>query len=289
MPAAANTRPISRNSAFASKIRPILQRKCVNCHGEEKQKGDLRLDSPDWIRQGVRGKGVVLAGKPDQSSLYTLIIKPQGDEDRMPPKGDGVSKGDAEMIRQWILKGADMGDGVSTSSGSEVKFAVDELGGSLPVPDPALLESLTKDGVVVKPVSKDGKVLEMVFSYADYGPGAIKLERLAPIVRNIFKLDLGRTKIVDSDLANVAPMVNLTQLQLSRTGVSDAGMTHLKGLTNLEFLNLYQTKVTDAGLQHLSNLPKLKKLYTWQSMVTQAGASGLQSKIPGLDINTGAK
>ena len=285
--AVADFRPVSKNSIFGSKIRPIIQRYCVTCHGAEKQKGDLRLDTPDFIRNGVRGKPVILAGKPAQSGLLQSITKPPGDEDRMPPKGDGVSPADAALIKKWIESGADMGDGVSTASSGAASFAEDALGAALQAPPPALIEELKKDGVLVRPVSKDGKVLEIDFSHSDYGPGQIKLERLAPIAMNVHTLDLSRTKITDEDLVTVGKMGHLTRLILSRTATTDVGLGYLKTCSQLDYINIYQTKVTDAGLTNLESLAKLRKVYAWQSMVTAAGAASLQGKIPGVAVNTG--
>jgi hypothetical protein len=45
---------LSRGTDFDSEIRPILERVCVDCHGPEKQKADLRIDqlNPDFLRGG---------------------------------------------------------------------------------------------------------------------------------------------------------------------------------------------------------------------------------------------
>lgn len=286
-PVMPEARPISKNSSFASRIRPVIQRQCVSCHGPEKQKGDLRLDTPDYIRSGVRGKAVILAGKPEQSILFQAITKLVGDDDRMPPKGAGVSPSDVATIKKWIMDGADMGDGVSTPTASGVSFTVDALAAKLQVPPAQLLEELKKEGVLVRPISKDGRVLEIDFSHADHEAGAMKLERLVPIAANIQVLDLSRTGVADGDLVHLAGMIHLTRLILSKTEIGDVGMAHLQGLAGLEYLNIYQTKVSDAGLAHLEKLSKLSKLYAWQSMVTPEGTSALQAKKPGLAINMG--
>lgn len=286
-PVMPEARPISKNSSFASRIRPVIQRQCVSCHGPEKQKGDLRLDTPDHIRGGVRGKAVILAGKPEQSTLFQAITKPVGDDDRMPPKGAGVSPSDVAIIKKWITDGADMGDGVSTPSASGISFSVDALAAKLQAPPAPLLEELKKEGVLVRPISKDGKVVEIDFSHADHETGAMKLERLVPIAANIQVLDLSRTGVTDGDLVHLSGMIHLSRLILSKTDISDAGMAHLQGLAGLEYLNIYQTKVSDAGLTHLEKLSKLNKLYAWQSMVTPEGANTLRSKKPGLAINMG--
>src|SRR5262245_49070479 len=49
---------------FESKIRPLLVERCLECHGAEKQKNGLRLDSrAGWQAGGERGSPIV-PGKP---------------------------------------------------------------------------------------------------------------------------------------------------------------------------------------------------------------------------------
>src|SRR4051794_25392371 len=54
---------------FESKVRPILVTRCLRCHGSEKQKGNLRLDSSDGMRSGGDSGPAVAPGDPEQSPL----------------------------------------------------------------------------------------------------------------------------------------------------------------------------------------------------------------------------
>lgn len=283
----ANSRPVSRNSVYFSKVRPILARSCVSCHGPSKQKGDLRLDTPDALRAGANGKPVIVPGNPAKSRLHIVTGLPADDTDKMPPKGTALNGAERALIADWIKAGADLGDGVSIPAGKDGVFVVDAISETLPAPDPKLLESLTAEHVVIRPLSKNGHVIEMDFSHSDRARGDLKLAELAPIALNIYALDFSRTSIRDADLAQLAPMKNLARLLLSRTGVTDAGLAQLKANTSLEQINLYSTAVTDAGLGALSGLKSLKKVYLWQSKATMAGAKTLQDQVPGLVVSMG--
>lgn len=74
----------------------------------------------------------------------------------------------------------------------------------------------------------------------------------------------------------------VTRLDLRRTGVTDTGLAQLASLQRLEYLNLYATRVTDAGLPHLAALKRLRSLYTWQTTVTEAGQKQLRTILPHL-------
>lgn len=281
------SRPVSRNSIYFSKIRPILAKSCVSCHGPSKQKGDLRLDTPDALRAGVNGKPVIVPGNPAKSRLHIVTGLPADDTDRMPPKGTPLNSTERALIADWIKSGADLGDGVSIPAGSDGVFLVDTIAETLPAPDPKLIEALTTEHVIVRPLSRNGHVIEMDFSHSDRAMGDLNLSQLAPIALNIYALDFSRTAIRDDDLAQLAPMKNLSRLMLSRTRITDSGLAHLKANAALEQLNLYNTPVTDTGLNTLSGLKSLKKIYLWKSQATPAGAKTLEGQVPGLVVSMG--
>src|SRR5262249_24182785 len=58
---------------FESQVRPVLAENCFSCHGPEKQKGGLRLDSRVAFLKGAGGEPVVVPGDPDRSILIKAI------------------------------------------------------------------------------------------------------------------------------------------------------------------------------------------------------------------------
>jgi hypothetical protein len=90
---------------FDSEIRPLLQKHCIECHGEKKQKGELRLDAKVHAFKGGHDGSAILAGKADASPLFQRITSTDEDE-RMPPKGDPLTPAQISLIREWINAGA---------------------------------------------------------------------------------------------------------------------------------------------------------------------------------------
>ena len=108
MPAAGE--PVS----FTAHIWPMIKARCVKCHREDyvdekgktrKAKGDLRLDSPDWIKKGGENGDVIVAGDPDESSFYFLLLE-DAEDDIMPPKGDPLTEAQIDAVHRWITAGA---------------------------------------------------------------------------------------------------------------------------------------------------------------------------------------
>lgn len=101
------TTPAAATSWYQTRIRPILERTCVPCHGEEKQKAELRFDSQEAILAGGENGAVLVAGKPDDSSMLTRLLLPLDHDDHMPPpKKPQPTAAEIEELRAWIVAGA---------------------------------------------------------------------------------------------------------------------------------------------------------------------------------------
>lgn len=82
----------------------ILQTRCVGCHGPEKQKGDLRLDSRDRALHGGGLGPALVPGDPSASLLIQSIRHLRADLE-MPPK-DPLTGGEIEVLERWVRDGA---------------------------------------------------------------------------------------------------------------------------------------------------------------------------------------
>ncbi len=92
---------------FAKDILPVFEKACVKCHGPEKQKGKLRLDSLEATLKGGDNGEIVKKGKSAESALVHSIARLDEDE-AMPPegKGDPFTKEQIGLVRAWIDQGA---------------------------------------------------------------------------------------------------------------------------------------------------------------------------------------
>lgn len=88
---------------FESRVRPILVKRCYECHGEQSQEGELRLDGYASLMQGGASGPVVVPGKPEESLLIAAIGY-QNEELRMPPE-EKLPVAEANVLREWVLRG----------------------------------------------------------------------------------------------------------------------------------------------------------------------------------------
>lgn len=85
---------------FAKDVQPILTASCVNCHGPNKAKSGVRVDSLDALTKS----GVVTAGSSAKSTLFRCLNGADGTA-KMPPKGQ-LTQAQMATIKDWIDQGA---------------------------------------------------------------------------------------------------------------------------------------------------------------------------------------
>ena len=93
---------------YEKDIKPIFEKSCFKCHGPEKQKGKMRLDSLAGVIKGGENGPDVIPGKGDKSPLLHNVARIGDEDDAMPPegKGDPLTKEQVALIRAWIDQGA---------------------------------------------------------------------------------------------------------------------------------------------------------------------------------------
>ncbi len=95
----------SDDDFFEARVRPLLVKHCLECHGEKKQEGGLRLDSRDaWMRGGDRGE-TIIAGEPDKSLLIQAVRHDDPDL-QMPPDNKKLTAAEIADLEAWIQRGA---------------------------------------------------------------------------------------------------------------------------------------------------------------------------------------
>ncbi len=105
---------------FEKKVRPLLAAHCSRCHGPEKPKGGLRLDSLAGMKAGGETGPIVVAGKPDESLLIEAV-RYAGDL-KMPPKGRLAGDEIAALV-DWVRAGAPWPGPESSTKAANPTFA----------------------------------------------------------------------------------------------------------------------------------------------------------------------
>jgi hypothetical protein len=104
---------------FEKDVRPILQARCLACHGGETQKADLDLRSKAAMLRGGE-TGPAIGGPAEKSLLWEKIA---GDE--MPPGDVKLSPAEKKIIRGWLDAGAHAAEAPAAEPADEISQVSD--------------------------------------------------------------------------------------------------------------------------------------------------------------------
>lgn len=102
---AATTIAAEDHDFFEKQVRPLLVKRCFECHGGTKAGGGLSLASANgWAKGGESGPAII-PGRPDESLLIRAI---HYDSFEMPPKDKGgrLPAEEIAILTKWVAMGA---------------------------------------------------------------------------------------------------------------------------------------------------------------------------------------
>lgn len=88
---------------FEAEIRPLLARHCLECHGEQEQSADLRLDSHEALLRGGESGPVI---DPDNLSSSRLLLAVRRSEDLAMPPDEELTAPQIRALEHWVELGA---------------------------------------------------------------------------------------------------------------------------------------------------------------------------------------
>jgi mono/diheme cytochrome c family protein len=95
---------------YAADIRPIFETSCIKCHGAERHRGDIRLDTLEGALAGGEHGRIVLPGDSAKSPLILAVAQVDPDTAMPPPRKKGpptkLTPEQIGLLRAWIDQGA---------------------------------------------------------------------------------------------------------------------------------------------------------------------------------------
>jgi uncharacterized membrane protein len=275
---------VDPNTFYGARVQPIFIARCVTCHGPNKHKANLRLDTYGGVMRGGKDGPVIQAGNAQGSDLFRRITLPADHAEFMPKQGKRpLSSDQVKLIELWIGAGASEtlakdaiqnapAGSAATTIVAEVTF--DEIDSAAvarlrSVTAPAIAQLQKRFPNVLDYESRSSADLRLNASILGAKFSDDDLAAFAPVAEHITFADFSRTRITDRSAVAIAAMKRLHVLRLTNTGITDATLMRLDALDQLESLNVFGTPVTASCLPTIAKLPKLAHLYTGQTSIPQ--------------------
>ena len=295
---------------YTSKVLPILQDRCYECHGNGKHKGGLSMDvRSSLVSRDSNGIWIVQPGDPAHSLMIERCLLPAEDDDAMPPKGDRLKATELEFLRTWIAAGAVMpaGSGAIAANGSSgvrgapVQESTADRRGPINAPKsraaglPALSDAqiaeaaaLRGKGINAVPVSVGASTLSVSIP-GGKGVGDADISAIIPIAAQIEELSFARASVSDAGMMQMPSMPFVRSVRVDNTALTDVGITVLLSRTlEVETVNLVSSGATDGVFTVLGKLPRLQRVYVFNTQVTAQGIDRFRATHPGVDIVVGS-
>ncbi len=281
---AALSATVDMSTFYGARVQPIFDARCVNCHGPDKRKANLRLDTYKGLMQGGKDGPAIRAGNAQASDLFRRITLPATHDDFMPKEGKRpLSADEVKLIELWIAAGASDKVPVDAIKNAPARSAAQTVVAEVTFQEidtdtvtrlrsaiaPAVAQLQKQFPNILDYESRASAGLHLNASLLGTRFGDTDLAAFATLADHITSGDFSRTAITDRSAITIAAMKRLRVLRLTNTGITDATVQRLGTLDELESLNLFGTPVTSSVLPAISRLPKLAHLYVGQTSIPQ--------------------
>lgn len=257
-------------------VQYIFDKNCISCHGENKQKGNLRLDSYDLMMKGGKSGKIIQLNNLEKSELITRILLPESDDKHMPPKGRlQLENFEIQILKWWVLHGVSSTSRVKEhASDSMIVHAVNQFNEkfsrkneqtsfkrpNVDVIDINTLNKLQSLGWSIIPLTKEDHYYRAVaFNIND--SIEIALKELQSVSNQIIELKLSFTNLTDQQSTLLSSFKLIQKLWLDHTPITKQGLNNLNDLKNLKYLNLFATAMNENDLRSFANFQKIQLVY----------------------------
>lgn len=298
-----NIENIDEAIVYKDLVQHTLNQKCVQCHGDQRQKGKLRLDNQEWIMAGGKNGNVINTSNPEKSELITRLFLDMNDELHMPPKEkEQLTDFEKTLLTWWVNSGASFDKKVADLKPDEKTMkalnafkekysnkAKEAVVVRAEVPKITDIEKreLEKIGWVISPVSsKDNHIRVTGFNLEV--PVNEALTVLNKFNKHVIELKLSYAGLKSTDLKSIAGFSELEKLWINNNKLDDKSVAELSSLPKLNYINLVETGITESGLRDVLKISTLKVVYTNKTGLTSEQINELKNNFKNIKFNFGA-
>ncbi len=261
-------------------INPLLQQKCVSCHGPQKTKGELQLHRFEAVLKGGENGTAINLKVPEKGLLWQRIHLPKKDKKHMPPSSKTqFTKAELAIMEAWLQQGAPKETTLENLPNAhqlltpffittQEKLFPEE---ALPPPPALALQKLTDKNILALPLHKKSNWLEIsAVNYTSFSND--DFIDLMPLAAYIVSLDLSKTQVTDAVFEKLTAFSNLVILKLDYTNITGQEIQHLKTLERLSYLHLTHTPFEVGSIEKLYEIPA-KEIYLFNSKASASSES----------------
>ena len=256
-------------SVYEKAIAPILTQKCISCHGPEKMKGQLQLQSPELIVKGGKNGSILNGIQNEEAQILQRIHLPNVDEKHMPPIDKlQLTLEELTLLNKWVKAGGNFTKKISELAKTD-SLAILAMAYKAPTkgsgdnknnaPD---LKQYNSSYLTVNYLFNGSEEIEVNFFQASF----YKKEQLANLVKikdKIISLNMQGMPVTKEDLAIILQFTKLKKLNLNYTKLNLNDLQPLKTITSLKNLSICGMDVNQNTLTKFLDKAPFTEINIW--------------------------
>ena len=259
----------SNLTIYEKAIAPLLEQKCIGCHGPDKIKGQLQLQNPSLIIKGGKDGNILNRFHNAEALLLQRIHLPNSDEKHMPPDGKPqLTIEELTLLNKWVDAGGSFTKKISELAKTD-SLAILALAYKAPsktkgdnkntAPD---LKEFNSSYCTVNYLFNGSEEIEVNFFQGSFYKRTL-LQQLEKLKDKIVYLNMQGMPLHKEDLDIIVQFTHLKKLNLNYTKLNVADIEVLKKVSSLKSLSICGIEVSPATLSSFLEKAPFTELHIW--------------------------
>ena len=283
----------SNATLYVKAVEPILQQKCVGCHGADKVKGDLLLNTPANILKGGKDGNILSFDKDKESMLFERIHLDITHKKHMPPEGKTqLTTEEVAILSRWIKAGGDFKVKMRELAKTDSLFLLankytpvdnTKVIGKTGLPD---LKEYNSSYCTANYLFNGSDAIEVNFFQRNFYSQAV-LKKLENVKDQIIRLNMQSMPLTSEDINIISQFNNVENINLNYTSLDIKAIEPLKQLKKLKYLSICGIKFSEAELNAFLKGATFSKINVWSNVNNQAQLEKLAAQYPKIKFTIG--
>jgi len=276
----------SNATLYVSAIAPILEQKCVSCHGTTKVKGELLLNTPENILKGGKNGSILTADKDKEAMMFERIHLDIAHKKHMPPDGKvQLTTEEVAILSRWIKAGGDfklkMNELIKTDSlfilankYTPADNSITEVKKGLPD-----LTEFNSNYCTVNYLYHGSDAIEVNFFQGNFYNRDV-LKKLEKLQDQVARLNMQGMPLTNEDVRIITQFKNVEIINLNYTKLDLKAIESLKQLKKIKLLSICGLNFTEDDLNNFLKGNTIANINIWSSVIGKKQLEILAARYP---------
>ena len=289
--AAENTQMIkvvtdSNATLYARAVAPILQQKCVGCHGANKVKGELLLNTPENILKGGKNGSILTADKDKEAMMFERIHLDITHKKHRPPDGKvQLTTEEVAILSRWIKAGGDFKTKMNELAKTDTLFLLankyipaDNTKVEVKTGLPDLAE-YNSNYCTVNYLYHGSDAIEVNFFQGTFYSRDV-LKKLEKLQDQVLRLNMQGMPLTNEDISIISQFNNVESINLNYTKLDLKTIEPLKQLKKLKLLSICGLNFTESELTNFLKGAAIANINIWSTVIGKTQLDKLVARYP---------